>query len=291
MFSQLIQAVLLTWHSTYEDKALSLLVEIFRFSKNAKFHGLLQLLVLGFRRGKKLWDRNAKRSGHVPPMQCHAFVESMPFWVYRVSWCSDLGAIQIRATGTSYVLFWSKSIVSFLPVCPAVLQCFNRGISSNCVWAVQHVSIFWLHSESKVNQWWDIRHFSCFAAKAACRSWIAHCCCAHGVVGSSGAQWCSFCGWQKLTAVLLSIFFFFFQCFHCASVQFQLQYPGTLPRKYAGGTGWNGWRQSDWHLGVMPCRALSCFLLRSSLGTEGIWLWDDLQRKCSLGWGPLRLET
>ena len=129
----------------------------------------------------------------------------------------------------------------------------------------------------------------------SCRSWIAHCCCGHGAVGSNGAQWCSFCGWQKLTVVLLSISFFYFQCFHCASVQFQLQYPGTLPRKCAGGTGWNGWRQSDWHLGVMPCRALSCFLLRSSLGTEGIWLWDDLQRKCSLGWGPLlyvyRLRT
>ena len=166
-----------------------------------------------------------------------------------------------------------------------MLQCFKRRISSNCVWTVQHVSIFWLHSESNVNQWLDIRHFSCFAAKSAGRESLTVAAgmaqldqmVRSGAVSVVDRSWPWFC-FQS---------FFYFQCFHCASVQFQLQYPGTLRRKCAGGTGWNGWRQSDWHLGVMPCRALSCFLLRSSLGTEGIWLWDDLQRKCSLGWGPL----
>lgn len=92
-------------------------VEIFCVSKNAKCHGLLQSLVLGFRRGKKLWDRNAKRSGHVPPMQCHAFVESMPFWVYKG--LLVLGS-RSNTNGTSYVLF--RSIVSFYH---SAQQCYS----------------------------------------------------------------------------------------------------------------------------------------------------------------------
>ena len=57
--------------------------------------------------------------------------------------------------------------------------------------------------------------------------------------------------------------FICFQCFHRSIVQFQLQYPATLQRTCAGGT-------------VEAMRlnyAMQlCFVLCSSLGTEGIWL-------------------
>ena len=160
----------------------------------------------------------------------------------------------LDAIGTIYVYVLISSIVSFYHSAQQCYTVLTAG-SLQTVWTVQHVSIFWLHSESNVNQWWDIRHFSCFAAKAAGLESLTVAAgmaqldqmVRSGAVSVVETSWQWFC-FQS---------FFYFQCVHCARVQFQLQYPGTLRRKCAGGSGWNGWRESDWHLGVMPCLALA----------------------------------
>ena len=123
MFSQLIQAVLLTWHSTYEDKALSLL----RYFVSAKTQTVTDCYnrlcsVSGAARSSEIAMRRGQGTFHrcsVMPSSSQCRSEYT-----RVSSCLDLGAIQIRAsiraTGTSYVLF--RSIVSFYH---SAQQCYS----------------------------------------------------------------------------------------------------------------------------------------------------------------------